>query len=401
VFKYSGITIVVALLFVAGCAAPPSQPVPREWSINGQGQTNNGLNIGVSNRVVAPVNLHPVPPAAPKPVQAYPVTNPIANIRPPVPINTWTSLSRWAAIYHLGQPERLTDSPLATYAIRSSRGELIVAIGSRDASWNGRQFHLGFDPEMVDGDVFMHGLDLQKNLEPLLCDRPLSFGNDSVIVLDPGHGGMNSGTISVLDHRPEKEFTLDLAKRLKPLLEQQGWTVYLTRTDDYDLALSNRVRFAESHHADLFISLHFNSAAPDRKQAGLETYCLTPTGMPSTLTRGFADLWQEYLPNNLFDVQNLQLAVRLHTALLRATGEEDRGVRRARFIGVLRGQKRPAILIEGGYLSNPAEAAKIENPDFRQKLAVAIAGALSRDRQGVVQVPITQAAGAGSNAVTQ
>jgi N-acetylmuramoyl-L-alanine amidase len=401
VFKYSGITIVVALLFVAGCAAPPSEPVPREWSINGQSQTNNGLNIGVSNRVVAPVNLHPLPPAAPKPVQAYPVTNPIANARPPVPINTWTSLSRWAAIYHLGQPERLTDSPLATYAIRSSRGELIVAIGSRDASWNGRQFHLGFDPEMVDGDVFMHGLDLQKNLEPLLCDRPLSFGNDSVIVLDPGHGGMNSGTISVLDHRPEKEFTLDLAKRLKPLLEQQGWTVYLTRTNDYDLALSNRVQFAETHHADLFISLHFNSAAPDRKQAGLETYCLTPTGMPSTLTRGFADLWQEYLPNNLFDVQNLQLAVRLHTALLRATGEEDRGVRRARFIGVLRGEKRPAILIEGGYLSNPIEAAKIENPDFRQKLAVAIAGALSRDRQGVVQVPITQAAGAGSNAVTQ
>lgn len=391
----------VALLFAAGCAAPPSEPVPREWSINGQGQTNNVVNNSVSNRAGAQVNLRPVPPAAPKPVQSYPVTNPIVNTPPPAPVNTWTSLSRWAAVYHLGQPERLTDSPLATYAIRSSRGELIVAIGSRDASWNGRQIHLGFDPEMVDGDVFMHGLDLQKNLEPLLCDRPLSFGNDSVIVLDPGHGGMNSGTISVLDHRPEKEFTLDLAKRLKPLLEQEGWTVYLTRTDDYDLALSNRVQFAESHHADLFISLHFNSSAPDRKQAGLETYCLTPTGMPSTLTRGFADLWQEYLPNNLFDVQNLQLAVRLHTALLRATGEEDRGVRRARFIGVLRGQKRPAILIEGGYLSNPAEAAKIENPDFRQKLAVAIAGALSRDRQGVVQVPITQAAGAGSNAVTQ
>jgi N-acetylmuramoyl-L-alanine amidase len=401
VFKYSGITIVVALLFVAGCAAPPSEPVPREWSINGQNQTNNIVKNLVSNRPVAPPNLHPVPQAAPKPVSAVPVTNPMAQTSPPVPINTWTSLSRWAAIYHLNQPERLTDSPLATYAIRSSRGELIVAIGSRDASWNGRQIHLGFDPEMVDGDVFLHGLDLQKNLAPLLCDRPLSFGNDSVIVLDPGHGGMNSGTISVLDHRPEKEFTLDLAKRLKPLLEQEGWTVYLTRTDDYDLALSNRVQFAESHHADLFISLHFNSSAPDRKQAGLETYCLTPTGMPSTLTRGFADLWQEYLPNNLFDVQNLQLAVRLHTALLRATGEDDRGVRRARFIGVLRGQKRPAILIEGGYLSNPAEAAKIENPDFRQKLAVAIAGALSRDRQGVVQVPITQAAGVGSNAVTQ
>ena len=52
---------------------------------------------------------------------------------------------------------------------------------------------------------------------------------------------------------------------------------------------------------------------------------------------------------------------------------EDRGVRRARFIDVLRGQNRPAILIEGGYLSNPAEAAKIESPEFRQKLAEAVA----------------------------
>jgi N-acetylmuramoyl-L-alanine amidase len=260
-----------------------------------------------------------------------------------------------------------------------------VAIGSREATWNGREIHLGFDPEMIDGEVFLHGLDLQKNLEPLLCEKPLNFDADHVIVLDPGHGGMNSGTISVLDQRPEKEFTLDLAKRLKPLLEKEGWTVFLTRTGDYDLALSNRVTFAENHHADLFISLHFNSAAPDKKQAGLETYCLTPTGMPSTLTRGFADPWQESLPNNYFDAQNLQLAIRLHTALLRTSGEEDRGVRRARFIGVLRGQKRPAILIEGGYLSNPAEAAKIENPAFRQKLAETIAAALARNPQATTQ----------------
>jgi len=253
---------------------------------------------------------------------------------------------------------------------------MILAIGSRDAEWNGRQIHLGFDPEMVDGEVYLHGLDLQKNLEPLLCEAPLTFGRGTVIVLDPGHGGMNSGTISVLDRRPEKEFTLDLARRIKPLLEGAGWVVYLTRTNDFDLSLSNRVLFADKHQADLFISLHFNSAAPDKKQSGLETYCLTPTGMPSTLTRGFADPWQEYLPNNNFDTQNVQLAVRVHAALLRSSGEEDRGVRRARFIGVLRGQHRPAILIEGGYLSNPVEASKIESAEFRQKLADAIARAL-------------------------
>jgi N-acetylmuramoyl-L-alanine amidase len=68
--------------------------------------------------------------------------------------------------------------------------------------------------------------------------------------------------------------------------------------------------------------------------------------------------------------------VKLQGALLRATGMEDRGVRHVRYIEVLRGQKRPAVLIEGGYLSNPHEAKRIEDPAFRQKLAEAVASAL-------------------------
>ena len=253
---------------------------------------------------------------------------------------------------------------------------MVLAIGSREAAWNGAEINLGFEPQFIDGEIFLHGLDLQKNLEPLLCEPPLKFGTNRVIVIDPGHGGVNSGTHSILDARLEKEFTLDWAKRLAPLLETNGWTVFLTRTNDTDVSLSNRVAFAESHHADLFVSLHFNSAAPDTSQSGLETYCLTPAGMPSTLTRGYADIWSENLPNNHFDAQNLQLAVRLHGTLQRALGTEDRGARRARFMGVLAGQKRPAILIEGGFLSNPREAALIENPGYRQKLAEAVANAL-------------------------
>ena len=401
--KFIGIIFCGALLFLAGCAAPPSeQPVPKEWSVTSPAHsvasaTNmTGVSVNQPPRLSMPVK---------EPIQAAPTNrvNVPANVaRPmPAPITTWTSLGQWAAQHNLGQPQRLTDSPLATYGLISRNGEMILAIGSKEATWNGREISLGFDPEMIDGEVFLHGLDLQKNLEPLLCENPLNFDADHVIVLDPGHGGMNSGTISVLDQRPEKEFTLDLAKRLKPLLEKEGWTVFLTRTADYDLALSNRVTFAENHHADLFISLHFNSAAPDKKQAGLETYCLTPTGMPSTLTRGFSDPWQENLPNNYFDAQNLQFAIRLHTALLRTNGEEDRGVRRARFIGVLRGQKRPAILIEGGYLSNPAEAAKIENPDFRQKLAETIAAALARNPQATAQKAAITTAQVQTNTVHQ
>jgi N-acetylmuramoyl-L-alanine amidase len=140
-------------------------------------------------------------------------------------------------------------------------------------------------------------------------------------VIDPGHGGSEQRHAQHFGRRFEKEFTLDWAKRLAPLLETNGWTVFLTRTNDTDVSLSNRVAFAESHHADLFVSLHFNSAAPDKSQSGLETYCLTPAGMPSTLTRGYADIWSENLPNNHFDAQNLQLAVRLHGTLAARAGD--------------------------------------------------------------------------------
>ena len=83
-------------------------------------------------------------------------------------------------------------------------------------------------------------------------------------MIDPGHGGSNVGTHSVLDGRFEKEFTLDWAKRLAPLLETNGWKVFLTRTSDVTVSNSDRVVFAEAHHADLFISLHFNSTSDAR-----------------------------------------------------------------------------------------------------------------------------------------
>ena len=197
-----------------------------------------------------------------------------------------------------------------------------------------------------------------------------------VIVLDPGHGGKNAGTESVLGSANEKEFTLDWAKRLGRILSTNGFQVFLTRTGDTDVSLSNRVAFAEEHHADLFLSLHFNSAAPSVEQAGLETYCLTPVGMPSTLKRGYEDDTALEFPNNAFDEQNLELALKVHRSLVNNAGIADRGIRRARFLGVLRGQNRPAILLEGGYHSNPREAKRIADPAHRQKLAQAVADAL-------------------------
>lgn len=372
-FKVLGIFAAAASLFLTGCTTTytggGTEAPPREWSLD----MVTNPPAATPPRVKPPTNA---PPTNVQPATVIRNIPPPAQISRPAPILTWTSLTRWAAEQKLAAPRKIANQPAATYAVNSTNGAMTLVIGSREALWNGMEIHLGFAPENIDDQIFVHGLDLQKNLEPLLLGGPLHFGTNRVLVIDPGHGGLNVGTKNLTNGRFEKEFTLDWALRIQSLLATNGWTVFLTRTNDTDVALSNRVAFAEAHHADAFISLHFNSAAPDRRQSGIETFCLTPTGMPSTLTRGFADPWSDRYPNNAFDAENLELAVRLHATLLRASGGEDRGVRRARFMGVLQGQRRPAVLLEGGFLSNPHEAAKIEDPQFRQKLAEAIANTL-------------------------
>jgi N-acetylmuramoyl-L-alanine amidase len=296
-------------------------------------------------------------------------------------VETWTPLGRWSKANGFAAPIFLAATPLPSYALRSSQGVLVLHTGNQLAHWDGIELHLGYAPQLIGGQPYVHGLDLRTSLQPLLSGGPAPcLSARPVVVLDPGHGGTDSGTHSVLGHY-EKEFTLDWARRLQALLATNGWQVLLTRSGDFDLALSNRVAFAEEHKADLFLSLHFNSAAPNQAEAGLETYVLTPSGMASNLTRGFADDADALFPNNAFDTQNLLLAVRVHGALLQVNGHRDRGVRHARFPGVLRGQQRPAILVEGGYLSNPREAGLIGDGDYRQKLAEAVAGALETIRR--------------------
>jgi N-acetylmuramoyl-L-alanine amidase len=314
--------------------------------------------------------LAPVPASSPAPVLT-PQKTPVPKVEFH---ETWVPLSRWCKANGLAQPNETAVVPLPVYALSSTNGSLVLRGGSHLAYWNGLELWLGFAPQMIDNQVFVNALDLKKTVQPLLSAEAMcATRTNRLIVIDPGHGGENAGTRSILGSHYEKEFTLDWARRLASLLSASGWQVYLTRANDSDLALSNRVAVAEEHKADLFVSLHFNSAAPNEDQAGLETYCLTPSGMPSSLTRGFEDNAALAFPNNSFDAQNLQFACAVHRALLQVNGNHDRGVRRARFPGVLRGQQRPAILVEGGYLSNRHEARMIAEPAYRQRLAEAVA----------------------------
>jgi N-acetylmuramoyl-L-alanine amidase len=313
------------------------------------------------------------PPESPLPAPALPPPPP-AMVPSVAPAETWVPLQRWSQGNGLASLSRVSTVP--GYALHSTNGTFVLHVGNHAARWDGLALQLGFAPQMIGGQPYVHTLDLHKTIQPLLEGAPgLSLGTNPVIVIDPGHGGEEPGAKSVVGNHFEKEFTLDWARRLQALLAANNWRVFLTRSDDSDLALSNRVAFATEHKADVFLSLHFNSASSTPDATGLETYCLTPAGMPSNLTRGSEQIATAF-PNNAFDAQNLELALEVHRAILRATGQPDRGVRHARFPGVLRGQQRPAILIEGGYLSNPKEARLIGDPAFRQKLAEAVAGAL-------------------------
>jgi len=292
-----------------------------------------------------------------------------------VPV-TWQSLAAWSAARGLDPPRLVATVPGVIYSLAVGSDQWVFHTGSPVAYWNGVQIRLGFAPQWIDRELWLHGLDLAKHVEPLRQPLRLRLQSPPRIVLDPGHGGGNTGTRSVVTGLWEKEYTLDWALRLAALLAEKGWWVVLTRTNDVDVPLAARVSLADLVEADLFLSLHFNAANGANHSGGLETYCLTPVGMPSGIRREFDDEPTLAFPNNAYDEVNFQLAVHLHRSLLEHTGLADRGVRRARFMTVLQGQRRPAVLLEGGYLSHPEDARRIAEPAFRQLLAEAIASAL-------------------------
>lgn len=287
----------------------------------------------------------------------------------------WIPLRNWSDRAAAGSPQRLIADGVTSYRIVTRNGWCKLTIGSRLAQWNGTEVWLGFAPQIIHGEPHIHALDAEKTLMPLAEISVALPSAHRIIVLDPGHGGTDSGTRGARD-QSEKTYTLDWALRTERLLTNSGWKVFLTRRTDIDLPLTERIAFADRVHADLFLSLHFNSTFPQTQPSGIETYCLTPSGMPSTLARGFADDDRSIFPNNAFDAANLAWAFRIHRALVAQTHEHDDGVKRARFMAVLRYQNRPAVLIEGGFLSNQRDAANIGSIAYRETLARAVVDAL-------------------------
>lgn len=208
------------------------------------------------------------------------------------------------------------------------------------------------------------------------CIYPLLYQSKNIrkiktIALDAGHGGTDNGTFSKFNNIAEKTLSFDMCSRVSKILKSKGYRVVLTRPNDKKIALSKRTAIANAANADIFISIHFNSA-PNQQASGIETFILTPPYMHSNFTNAVPS---STLTGNKYDQSNLLLGYLLQKSCISAVSCKDRGVKYNRF-AVLRELKCPGALIECGFLSNRIESNKIATSEYREKLAQAIANAI-------------------------
>jgi N-acetylmuramoyl-L-alanine amidase len=278
-----------------------------------------------------------------------------------------------AKFYSFTQADYLNDTVHLEGATLRMQG----AVNARELYLNGLKFILSFPIIKVDNKILMSRMDLSKLVEPVLRPAKISTAPVHTVVLDAGHGGYDQGAFSMLGN--EKDFALDVVERARDLLTKAGFNVRLTRSADVFVRLEDRAAFANRQSNAVFVSVHFNAGARE-DAGGVETYSLAPRGVPSTNNANVSLVDFQPCVGNIRDPENIALATAMHAALITKLGVSDRGIKRARFI-VLRDSTIPAVLVEGGFLTNAQDRVRIATPIYRQILAQAILqGVLSYNR---------------------
>jgi N-acetylmuramoyl-L-alanine amidase len=205
------------------------------------------------------------------------------------------------------------------------------------------------------------------------------------IVIDPGHGGHDTGTIGPTGLM-EKDLCLDVALRLGKIIQQRlpGADIIYTRSDDTFIPLEERTNIANQAKADLFISIHANSSQ-DHAARGVETYYLNMKGSPEAMEvaarensssdqgiHDLEDLVKKIARNEKID-ESKEFAEDIQDSLAKRVQKasktvKNRGVRKAPFV-VLIGADMPSILTEISFLSNPADEKLLKQPEYRQRVA--------------------------------
>ncbi len=222
------------------------------------------------------------------------------------------------------------------------------------------------------GRLVMAREDLDTTVIPLVNPRlALGAAGFRTVALDAGHGGEDRGASMAGRGVAEKALTLEVVLAVRDILARCQVPVRLIRDTDRAVSLEERPRLAARMKADLLVSVHFNAAASTRP-SGIETYILPPAGFPSTSDPGTRPRERGAVPGNRHDAANTALGFTLQQSLRKYTRAEDRGLRRARFV-VLRDAPCPAALVECGFMSNPAEQAKLATAAYRRQIARGLA----------------------------
>lgn len=185
-----------------------------------------------------------------------------------------------------------------------------------------------------------------------------AFGQRT-IVIDAGHGGFDRGGVPG-QRISEKDKTLDVAQRLRRILQAEGYRVIMTRDSDVFIPLGTRTAIANRYRDASFVSIHFN-CAPRVGANGIETY--------------------------YYRSDSAALAAAIHRNVVSISPSENRGIRRRGFY-VLRRTAIPSVLVECGFLTNPTEGRLALSGDYRQKLAEQIARGIRRQPAAYVK-PLT------------
>jgi N-acetylmuramoyl-L-alanine amidase len=206
------------------------------------------------------------------------------------------------------------------------------------------------------------------------------------IVIDPGHGGKDPGCIGK-NGTLEKNIVLDVSRSLKTLLEKEGLEVILTRGSDIFLPVVNRTVIANQKQADLFISIHAN-ATRNRKLSGIETFYLNFNQDPSviataarenaTSTKNISDMKEtiDKIVQNTKIPESKELAKDIQNNLVKSLSKKYSNINSLGVKGgpfwVLIGAEVPSVLVEISFLSNPTEEKRLQNTQYRQRIAQGI-----------------------------
>lgn len=207
---------------------------------------------------------------------------------------------------------------------------------------------------------------------------PVSGQPFSVVVLDPGHGGQDSG--AMVGNVMEKDLTLDVAQRVDRILQARGLATVLTRVGDSYVSLAERAALTNRTHDCVFVSIHFNEGSKNAKTvtSGVETYYadhqITP-GAPVISWLPFLQRASSQSPN--FESQSL--AGFIQDAVVTRTQAVNRGTKAEQFF-VIANVQHPAVLVEGGFLSNQEDIAKLGSEEYREQIATAIGDGILRYR---------------------